>query len=214
MKKRYSTVLYDWDGCLVRTIPIILDVYQETFARHGIKVSHEMIMKDVFGGWDGPLKLGITDLATFNKEFSTRLEEKTMAVQMYPHVPETLKELDNRGIAVAIVTTAQRQTVFKTQSYKILEEHIQRVIGAEDVQNHKPAPDVIFKALEQLGSSTDSALIVGDSVNDLGAANSAGINSVLFSPPDHEKFYSRESIIAQYKPTHIITDHREILKLL
>ncbi len=55
--------------------------------------------------------------------------------------------------------------------------------------------------------------MIGDSDKDLGAANNFGIDSVLFYPPEHKKFYDIEKL-KKLRPTYIVSDLRQILEIV
>ena len=52
--------------------------------------------------------------------------------------------------------------------------------------------------------------MIGDSDKDLGAARNFGIDSILFYPDEHRKFYNLEKL-KELEPTFIIEDFKTIL---
>ena len=52
------------------------------------------------------------------------------------------------------------------------------VVGGDEVNNAKPAPDIVLKACELLGVTPREAIVVGDSMYDIGAATTSGAISV------------------------------------
>ena len=52
------------------------------------------------------------------------------------------------------------------------------VIGGDEVNNAKPAPDIVLKACELLGVTPRESIVVGDSMYDIGAATTSGAISV------------------------------------
>ena len=58
------------------------------------------------------------------------------------------------------------------------------IIGADDVENPKPHPEPVFRALDHLGVSASEAMYVGDSVHDMEAGRAAGVRTaaVLWGP--------------------------------
>lgn len=56
------------------------------------------------------------------------------------------------------------------------------VVSGSEVENRKPAPDVLWRALDQLESPRDSTCwYVGDSTTDVVAAGEAGVMSVFYN---------------------------------
>jgi phosphoglycolate phosphatase-like HAD superfamily hydrolase len=60
-----------------------------------------------------------------------------------------------------------------------------------------------------LSGSKQAAIMIGDSDKDLGAANNTGIDSILFYPPEHKKFYDLEKL-RTLNPTYIVEELRQI----
>src|SRR5581483_9741789 len=87
------------------------------------------------------------------------------------------------------------------------------ILTKEDVIHHKPNPEIVYKALEKLDGIKEEAIVVGDSKKDLGAAQSAGIDSLLFYPEQHKKFYSLEDLKI-YNPAYIVSSFEEMKPIL
>jgi len=87
------------------------------------------------------------------------------------------------------------------------------IISGDDVDNHKPHPEPLEKALAQLGGTKELAVMIGDSDKDVGAAQNFGVDSILFFPEEHHKFYHYETLRA-LKPTHIVDDFKQILETI
>jgi phosphoglycolate phosphatase-like HAD superfamily hydrolase len=67
--------------------------------------------------------------------------------------------------------------------------------------------------LPAFGGTKSQAVMIGDSDKDLGAANNAGIDSILFYPPEHKKFYDLDKL-RQLGPTYIVDDFRKIVEIV
>jgi len=50
--------------------------------------------------------------------------------------------------------------------------------SAEDVDDAKPAPDIVGRALEKAGTAASEAIMVGDAVWDIESAGRAGVTAV------------------------------------
>jgi len=87
------------------------------------------------------------------------------------------------------------------------------MVTVEDVANHKPHAEPIERALELIGGDPTSAVMIGDSDKDLGAARNAGIDSILFAPPDHDEIYDAEHL-ASFDPTHTCRSFADVRRVL
>ena len=82
-------------------------------------------------------------------------------------------------------------------------------IGESKNVSKKPAPDTVFKALEELGSTPDKAIYVGDSEVDVKTAKNSGIMCVGVT----WGFRDRE-IFQQNGADYIIDMPEELLKII
>ncbi len=94
-----------------------------------------------------------------------------------------------------------------------LTRFFQVIIAGDDTKNHKPHPEPLERAIERMGGTKEQAVMIGDSDKDLGAAKNAGVDSILFYPDEHKKFYDLSKLKA-HEPTHIVSDFRQILEIV
>lgn len=213
MQKHYQYLLFDWDGCLAQTLQIHLKAYQETFAEYGVQPTVEEITQKVFGDWNGPAHIGIQDVAGFTEKYLARVNQTYVQAPLYPHVFSTIQALSQNGKSLALVSSSTNRLSLPALEHHNITSFFKVILTAEDVTEHKPAPEIIDKALQRLGGNKAEAVIIGDSKSDLGAAQNAGIDAILFYPDDHTIFYNREKLL-DYKPKAVIQAHRELLELL
>jgi beta-phosphoglucomutase-like phosphatase (HAD superfamily) len=64
MDIKFKYFLFDWDGCLVDTLPIWFEGMREGLAHFNIDAS-DNIIKNGFQGWDVFPKLGVSDMEIF-----------------------------------------------------------------------------------------------------------------------------------------------------
>lgn len=211
--KQYKFILLDWDGCLAKTLDIHLQSYEKTFAEYGIYPEDREITQKVFGDWNGPKKLGITDIDTYTKKYLNRVNKAYPTVGLYEDVFETLTVLKNMEKKLALITTSLKSTVQPALANNNLTNMFDVFLGSEDVIKHKPDPEIIFKALDLLNGEKNQAIIIGDSKSDLGAASNAGIDSLLFFPEYNKAFYDLK-VLKTYNPTYVVTDFKEVLKII
>jgi HAD superfamily hydrolase (TIGR01509 family) len=96
---------------------------------------------------------------------------------MFPQVPELLRALRERGLKVALASSAKREQLEATQksARTDLEAMVDSVITADDAGNSKPAPDLVLAAAEKLGVSPAQCAMVGDTPHDAEACRRAGV---------------------------------------
>lgn len=212
--KKYKYILFDWDGTLAKTLDVWLNGEREMLVRYGINIPDNEIIKS-FGDWEFAMKFGLDKDKNdqFIKELITLVDEKLKSVELYPEAIDTLHKIKSSGVKIGLVTTAKRKTVDEQDKrfgiYKIFDT----VVAKEDVTNHKPDPEVVFKAMNEISANPDETLIVGDNVKDILSGKNAGIDACLFYPNENKKFYQEEDLLKE-KPTHVIKDLNEILQFI
>lgn len=212
--KTYSNYLLDWDGCLGQTLEVWLKGYRETYREFGLPQTDEEITRFSFNSQHGPLERGIEDLELFMESLMGRINSELKAVDMYPGARELIITIKNAGHSVALVTSSPRSVIEAVIRHNKLTGMFDTIVTADEVVKHKPDPEVIFKALDGMSlgkESLDSTVIVGDSKSDLGVANKAGIDSVLFYPQSHALFYDLDALKA-LNPTYIFEDFVSLAK--
>lgn len=210
---KYQYVLLDWDGNLAKTLDLWLEVCREVLARRGHHLNNQEIAAG-FGALKNQLEsLGVNDIEEAFDEMDELASEKLPNVELYPDVLEVLELLHEKGKSLALITTSWHDTIKHTlEKYNML-KFFSVIVAGDDVTHHKPHPEPLEKAIEALGGTKDKAVMIGDSDKDLGAAANAGVDSILFFPSEHEKFYDLEKL-KELKPTYIVDDLRKLLRII
>jgi phosphoglycolate phosphatase len=115
---------------------------------------------------------------------------------MLPGAAETLHQLNQASLRLAIVSQKLRYRVEEVLQREALLECFAAVLGAEDVPAFKPDPSGLLLALERLGVGKDDAIYVGDTTIDADAAANAGLRfvGVLTGSTSREDFISHASV--------------------
>lgn len=183
----YETVLFDLDGTLVDSSAGILTAFQAALGAIGAggEPSKEQIRRLIGRPLsDMPAALGI-DLdearrqqfvAEYRAVYTRVFRSQTV---IYPGVPETLERL--AGLRLGVVTTKrqdQAELMLEAMGLARFFGHIQ---GWLEGLPPKPAPDLVFMAIDALGGSRQTAIMVGDTENDVLAGKNAGIATCAVS---------------------------------
>lgn len=103
------------------------------------------------------------------------LIDLTRVAQPLPGVVETVKALKDRGLAVGIVTSDTADRALRSMELAgVSADTWDFVLGAESVERHKPAPDLILEASRITGVPPSQFAVVGDSRVDMEMAKNAG----------------------------------------
>lgn len=209
----YDYILLDWDGNLAKTLDLWLESCRQPFEKRGLKLTDRQIGAS-FGGLKTHLmELGIHDIDEFINEMDAISVTMMPHAELYPDALAVLEELHARGKKLALVTTSFHDTVKALLDKYSMNELFDVIVTHHDTQNHKPHIEPLEKALGLLGGAKEKAVMIGDSDKDLGAALNFGIDSILFYPSEHEKYYDL-SELKKHKPTHVVDDFRKILEIV
>lgn len=154
------------------------------------------------GGMDNPLFEKC--LEEFSRHYTDNMENLT---QPYPGIMELLDELSKRKYKIAIVSN-KFDTAVKALNKKYFSKYISIAIGESKNIKRKPAPDTVYKALEELGVKSENAIYVGDSEVDILTARNAGLTCVSVS----WGFRDRE-LLENHRAEYIIDKPSELLTL-
>lgn len=216
MKKK--TMIFDLDGTLLDTLedlknsvnyalkmtgnPIrTLDEIRQ-FVGNGILLLME---RAVPGGRENPSF--DKALAFFKEHYGVHCNDLT---KPYEGIMDLIQVLKENGIKMAIVSNKADFAV-KELSEIYFKGMIPVAIGEKESEGirKKPAPDTVLQALNELGSSIEDAVYVGDSEVDLETANNCGMDYILC------EWGFRERSFLEEKGGKVFVSHpSEILKVI
>ncbi|HBE72139.1 MAG TPA: phosphonatase-like hydrolase [Planctomycetaceae bacterium] len=119
------------------------------------------------------------EVAVIFEDFKERLrvEYENLEVKEQPGASELFQELHARGIKVVLNTGYDRMTaesLVERIGWKLATD-IDALVTASDVVDGRPAPDMIFKAMELTGVGAPEAVVkIGDSEIDVEEGKNAG----------------------------------------
>lgn len=171
-------ILFDFDYTLVDSSRGVIECIRYALERLGFPpVSDEracqtigLSLVDTFHNLTGERERG----RDFARLFVARAEQAMNdGTVLYPTVPGTIAALQQRGIALGIVSNKYRRRIQDLLSREGLLDAFAVIVGEEDVTHHKPNPEGLLTALDLL--HLRCALYVGDSLTDAQTARNAGI---------------------------------------
>ena len=209
---RPNLFILDWDGTIARTLDIWLSAYKKLFRKRGLNPLTYEITEKVFGDWQGPQKLGVTDIETYTKELIDEVNRRYINAPLYHEAYGTIVKLKQQGKKIAIVTSSERNTVLPAIKKHRLNKLLNGFLGKEDVTAYKPNPEVIHKAMKLLNAQQNQTIVMGDTEKDIQAGKNAGVTTILFYPKINHKFYRLQKL-TQTKPDYIIEHFPQLLKI-
>jgi phosphoglycolate phosphatase len=181
-------IVFDIGGTTIRDTVNVAAVFATALERHGIKIPPEKVWEArgaskrdaiaaLVAGSGAPL-----DPEEVYRSLQNLLIEAfgTRGVEVIPGVETAFQQLREQGIRVALTTGFDLQVTSVVISQLGWEEQLDAVVTSDDVLRGRPAPDLIHAAMERTRvANKDAVVAVGDTVNDLRAAEAAGVGASI-----------------------------------
>lgn len=217
------TVVFDLDGTLLDTLQ---DLQQSTnfalrtcgypertidevrnFVGNGVKLLIQRAMpEEITSKVDEEANRAFEEcFAVFKQHYIEHCQDST---RLYPGIEELLSTLRAAGYHLAIVSNKLQDGV--TELYeKWFKNTVEIAIGENPGVQRKPAPDMVNKALAEMGVDKEDAIYVGDSDVDLKTAENSEVPCISVS----WGFRSADFLI-QHGASIIVSNPSEILDIL
>lgn len=215
-------IIFDFDGTIGDSQSLIVKTLQDTMRARKLEVKSDeacaktigLRLDEAFVSLFGmSAEEGMECAATYREIFLDN--KKTMIVQPFPHVIETLRELHRRGYILGMASSRNHCSLDGYVKQMQLENIFSSIVAGDDVEHVKPAPDMVFKALgEMLGMKNPvtsveaekfkdilaETLVVGDMNFDVDMAHHAGCKAcaVTYGNGTREQLASAEFIIDDF----------------
>jgi phosphoglycolate phosphatase len=216
-------LIFDLDGTLINSaldLALAVNFMLEELGR-------DTFEEEVIHGWVGNGALTLVKRALLGtREVDAHLDEAYVekalkifldyyeknlcnATLPYPDVPQTLTTLKEQGYTLAIVTNKPYPFVSPILQSLRLESLFTLILGGDSLPEKKPHPLPLLHVCETLGYEVASSVMIGDSKNDILAANACDMDSVGVTYG-----YNYGEDIGVHNPTVILDDFGALLKLL
>lgn len=179
-----TSFLFDLDGTLVDSVYQHVLAWKEALDREGVDLSVWRIHRKI--GMSGGLFTNILLRETGLDITGERLERlrgwhaeaynrqaAAGAIRPLPGAPELLAYLTSEGIPWAIATSGRMETAAPNIAALGVDPSRVPVVTRDQVRHAKPDPDLFLAAAERLGVDIRHALVIGDSIWDMLAAQRA-----------------------------------------
>jgi HAD superfamily hydrolase (TIGR01509 family) len=181
MSHSKTAFLFDLDGTLVDSVYQHVLAWKDALDREGIELAVWRIHRKI--GMSGGLftqillretGIAITDerVARLRRWHADAYGRRAEAggVRPLPGARELLAYLDEQSLPWAIATSGRMQTAAHNLDALGVDPSKVPVVTRDDVRHAKPDPDLFVTAAERLGVDIQHALVLGDSIWDMLAA--------------------------------------------
>lgn len=208
--------IFDNDGTLVDTESIWLEVYRRLLRSHDLEYTPALhrqmigqsasVCVEMLQHNHPSLPQGVVGTKEI---FSERrhlfwLVRSETGVHPRPGACEFLKRAHEKGILLAMATSATREEIELELDLLEWRAFFLATVTADDVKRCKPAPDVYLEAAARLGVEANDCLVFEDAVSGLLSARAAGMQTVFVRD-------DRFKIAPPFEPACTVASFKELL---
>ena len=207
-KKPYKNIIFDFDGTLVDSYSLMLDVLDDNkmnlslnFSRSQLEHLKGLSMREIIR----ELHIPLTKIPFFVHSLRTELHKHLDRLRLFDDIEQTLRKLKEKGLNIWIVSSNSRENIVDFLKLKNLE-----------IFNDVISDDSIFfkhRAIKHLIKENKLELVktvyVGDEVRDIHAAQKAHVDVISVT----WGFNHKETLI-QNNPTFAVDFPSQIIDLI
>jgi HAD superfamily hydrolase (TIGR01509 family) len=183
---RYKAVIFDMDGVLTDSEPLINAAAVQMFQELGLAVRPEDFHPFVgtgenryLGGVAERYGFAIDIAAAKRRTYEIYLGLVPGQLEAFPGAVDLVRACDEAELAIAVASSADRIKIdANLHKIGLSPERWQAIVTGDDVEHTKPAPDIFLTAARALRVSPEACVVVEDAVNGIEAAKAAGMRCV------------------------------------
>ncbi len=216
-----KAILFDLDGTLINSAPDLALAVNHTLKT----LERDIFSGEIIHGWVGNgalilVKRALSGQSTIDENLDESYVAKALDIFLtfyaqnlcnttvtYNNVSATLHTLKEKGYRLAIVTNKPFDFVAPILEGLELTELFELHLGGDSLPQKKPDPMPLLHVCTQLNVTVEQCVMVGDSKNDILAANACGMQSIGVSYG-----YNYGEDIGSYNPDIVVDDFADILK--
>lgn len=175
-------IIFDFDGTLGDTQRNIVMTLQQTMQQLQLPVADEkacvatigLTLSDSFKRLFPHLTDKQANECTENYRCIFDENKKSLVPELFPHVSETLRQLNEKGINLTVASSRSSNSLYDFLRDMGIVDYFRYIVGAEEVNNPKPDPEPVFLTLRALNAKPEETLVVGDMPVDMMMGKRAG----------------------------------------
>lgn len=207
MNDNMNYVIFDFDGTIGDSQALIVKTLQDTMRKRHLEVKSDAECAATIGLrldeafvqlFDLTPEEGMTCANTYRDIFEENKQQ--LIVQPFPHVLDTIHALHRQGYQLAIASSRGSDSLLGYVKQMQIEDCISTIVAGDYVEHVKPAPDMVFKALEAMRGTVEETLVVGDMTYDVDMAHNAGAKAcaVTYGNGTREELASADYVIDDF----------------
>lgn len=181
-----SAVIFDMDGVLTDSEPLINSAAIAMFKEQGLDVAPDDFLPFIGTGEDRYIG-GVAEKYNFplnlpqakKRTYELYLELVPLRLQPFPGAQALVQACRSAGLSLALASSADRVKIAANlDKIGLPIESWDGIVTGEDVQAKKPAPDIFLIASSRLKMAPGDCAVIEDAINGVQAAKAAGMRCV------------------------------------
>lgn len=169
-------LLFDWDGTLWDSAEASFRSYVRLFESYGIAFGRQRFEATYAPDWYATYRsVGLPEDRWPEADDRWMKEYAREDRRLLPGAHEALELAQGMGFVLGLVTSGSRERVLRELEAFSIRHLFHSVVCGEDVEQRKPHPEGLMKALREMGLSPVESAYVGDSPEDVAMARAAGV---------------------------------------
>ncbi|SFH87597.1 phosphoglycolate phosphatase [Halpernia frigidisoli] len=216
--KDKELIIFDLDGTLINSIPDLTIAINKMLKHYDLaELTVEEVTPFIGNGAKTLVKRALEKAmkdkeisdAFFDKAFkyyfAAYKEEPCKETYTYPGVIETLKYLHEKGFKMVICTNKPDDFIEPILETLEIKKYFTCWIGEDSLPEKKPDPAPLLHLAKKMKVSSDKTVMIGDSKNDILAAQNAEMESIGLTYG-----YNYNEHIANYKPSLVVDNFADL----
>ncbi|MFT4561465.1 MAG: HAD superfamily hydrolase (TIGR01509 family) [Gammaproteobacteria bacterium] len=204
---KFSAVIFDLDGTLIDSEPVFKLVAKQAASEFNQCFTDELYL-NLIGLPNVEVARGI--VTAFGEdfpldEFRVRFEQywrvhvDTYGIPVKSGVLDLIELLNQKNVAYAIATSTPHERARHSLTLAKINHYFDYLIGGDEVENGKPAPDIYVKAAHAIAVPPNRCIALEDSKVGVSSAAAADMYTIMIpdlKPPDEETTARTKRIFA------------------
>lgn len=219
--KEKELIIFDFDGTLINSIPDIVLAINKMLSHYHLEPLTEEQVTPFVGNGAVILVTRALEHGIQNQKASNELVKEAFEIYFaayrevtcdktytYPGVLETLDYLDKKGYKMVICSNKPYSFMEPILEKLSIKQFFKCWIGEDSLTEKKPNAAPLLHLAHKMNTSIEKCIMVGDSKNDILAAQNAGMENIGLTYG-----YNYNEHIAEYNPTIVVDHFAELQKL-
>ena len=176
-------IVFDLDGTLIDSYDAIAESLNAALQAAGLRPLPVEQVKGMVGlGLETLVAraMGEERVAQGVRDFRARYERICVErTSLLPEVAETLDQLHRRGYRMSVASNKPAKFGWRLLEGLHVRRYLSSVLGPDVVVNRKPHPEMVFRAMSDMGVEARETLYVGDMEIDVQTARAAGVPVIV-----------------------------------